>query len=120
MDGYSIVVTGSLTLIRLSDRRVILPKCKKFREAGVLAMICDSTNVFKEGVSGSELAVQDSLDALLRSIPSGRIAVTTFASNIARLKTIAYVAERNDRHVVARWPIASPNDGGCEKSGISQ
>ncbi|MAL79719.1 MAG: MBL fold hydrolase [Sneathiella sp.] len=77
-----------------------LAKMEKISEVGVLAMVCDSTNVFKEGVSGSELAVQDSLDALLKGIPSGRVAVTTFASNIARLKTIAKVAERNDRHVV--------------------
>ena len=77
-----------------------LAKMQRVSDAGVLAMICDSTNVFKEGVSGSELDVQNSLDQLLRGIPSGRIAVTTFASNIARLMTIASVAERNDRHVV--------------------
>jgi ribonuclease J len=77
-----------------------LEKMKRVSEDGVLAMICDSTNVFKEGVSGSEQDVQDSLDKLLEAIPSGRIAVTTFASNIARLMTIALVAERHDRHVV--------------------
>lgn len=77
-----------------------LEKMKRVSEDGVLAMICDSTNVFKEGVSGSERAVQESLDTLLKGIPSGRVAITTFASNIARLKTIAKVAERNDRHVV--------------------
>jgi len=77
-----------------------LSKMARVSEGGVLAMVCDSTNVFKEGVSGSELAVQKSLDSLLQEIPSGRVAVTTFASNIARLKTIAKVAERNDRHVV--------------------
>lgn len=77
-----------------------LVKMQKVSEKGVLAMICDSTNVFKEGVSGSELAVQDSLDDILGDIPTGRIAVTTFASNIARLQTIAAIAERHDRHVV--------------------
>lgn len=77
-----------------------LEKMKAVSKEGVLAMICDSTNVFKEGVSGSELAVQNSLDDLLKGIPKGRVAVTTFASNIARLMTIAKVAERNDRHVV--------------------
>jgi len=49
-----------------------LAKMQKVSEAGVLAMICDSTNVFKEGVSGSEQDVQNSLDQLLRGIPSGR------------------------------------------------
>lgn len=66
----------------------------------ILAMVCDSTNVFKEGVSGSEGDVQNSLDKLLGTITEGRVAVTTFASNIARVKTIALVAERHDRHVV--------------------
>ncbi|TNE34013.1 MAG: ribonuclease J [Alphaproteobacteria bacterium] len=77
-----------------------LSKMQKVSEDGVLAMICDSTNVFKEGVSGSELDVQNSLNELLAGIPKGRVAVTTFASNIARLKTIASIAEKNDRHVV--------------------
>ncbi|USG59626.1 ribonuclease J [Sneathiella marina] len=77
-----------------------LTKMAAVSKQGVLAMICDSTNVFKEGVSGSELDVQVNLDKLLGTITSGRIAVTTFASNIARLMTIASVAERHDRHVV--------------------
>jgi len=77
-----------------------LTKMAAVSEQGVLAMICDSTNVFKEGVSGSELDVQASLDKLLGNITTGRVAVTTFASNIARLMTIASVAERHDRHVV--------------------
>ncbi|MDF2368654.1 ribonuclease J, partial [Sneathiella sp.] len=94
-----------------------LAKMQKVSEAGVLAMICDSTNVFKEGVSGSELAVQDSLDALLREIPTGRIAVTTFASNIARLKTIAYVAERHDRHVVLVGRSLHRMTGAAKKAG---
>lgn len=66
----------------------------------VLAMVCDSTNVFKRGTSGSEGDVQDSLDKLLGSIKQGRVAVTTFASNIARLKTVATIAQKHDRHVV--------------------
>lgn len=94
-----------------------LAKMQKVSEAGVLAMICDSTNVFKEGVSGSELAVQESLDALLRNIPTGRIAVTTFASNIARLKTIAYVAERHDRHVVLVGRSLHRMTGAAKKAG---
>ncbi|WP_199899529.1 ribonuclease J [Sneathiella glossodoripedis] len=69
-------------------------------DGDVLAMICDSTNVFKSGLSGSEGDVQDSLDELLGRIKEGRVAVTTFASNIARVCTIAKIAERHDRHVV--------------------
>ncbi|WP_169569200.1 ribonuclease J [Sneathiella limimaris] len=66
----------------------------------VLAMICDSTNVFKHGVSGSEGDVKDSLDELLGRLKTGRVAVTTFASNIARVSAIAKIAEKHDRHVV--------------------
>ncbi|WP_169545603.1 ribonuclease J [Sneathiella aquimaris] len=66
----------------------------------VLAMICDSTNVFKSGTSGSEGDVQASLDRLLGTLKQGRVAITTFASNIARLKTISAIAEKHQRHVV--------------------
>lgn len=67
-------------------------------EAGVLAMICDSTNVFNEGVSGSEATVRD---GLIRTIAqfSGRVAVGCFASNVARIESIARAAEANGRHV---------------------
>ncbi|HYM31105.1 MAG TPA: ribonuclease J [Candidatus Cybelea sp.] len=68
-------------------------------EAGVLALVCDSTNVFRHGESGSESAVRDSLRELLANRP-GRIVVTTFASNIARIETVAKVAEALDRHLV--------------------
>jgi ribonuclease J len=68
-------------------------------EAGVLALVCDSTNVFNPGESGSEAAVRESLDALVAGRP-GRVAVTTFASNVARIKTVAAVAERHGRHLV--------------------
>ncbi len=69
-------------------------------DGDVLAMVCDSTNVFKSGTSGSEGDVQSSLDTLLGTLKEGRVAVTTFASNIARLKTIAAIAEKHQRHVV--------------------
>ncbi|MCF8466977.1 MAG: ribonuclease J [Sneathiella sp.] len=94
-----------------------LVKMQKVSEQGVLAMICDSTNVFKAGVSGSELDVQDSLDLILGGIPTGRIAVTTFASNIARLMTIASVAERHDRHVVLVGRSLHRMTNAAKKSG---
>ncbi|MEP3245855.1 MAG: ribonuclease J [Sneathiella sp.] len=77
-----------------------MEKMAEISEGEVLAMICDSTNVFKSGTSGSEGDVQSSLDALLGTLREGRVAVTTFASNIARLKTIASIAEKHQRHVV--------------------
>src|SRR3984957_2648056 len=54
----------------------------------VLAMICDSTNAMVEGHSGSEQDVRQVLTALIRDL-RGRVAVTCFASNVARLESIA-------------------------------
>lgn len=68
-------------------------------EGGVLALVCDSTNVFRPGQSGSEGAVRASLLKLL-SGRATRIAITTFASNVARIDTVAKVAEALDRHLV--------------------
>ncbi len=62
----------------------------------VLAMICDSTNVLRDGESGSEAAVRDSLMELVGGARN-RVAVTCFASNVARLGTIAAVAAAHGR-----------------------
>lgn len=68
-------------------------------DAGVLAMVCDSTNVFNREESGSEGGVRDSLMTLLADRP-GRVVVTTFASNAARLDSVARVAEATGRRLV--------------------
>jgi ribonuclease J len=60
-------------------------------EKGVLALVCDSTNAMVEGHSGSELDVRRSLSALVRDL-SGRVAVTCFASNVARMESVALAA----------------------------
>ncbi|MCL2429139.1 MAG: ribonuclease J [Alphaproteobacteria bacterium] len=67
-------------------------------EAGVLTMVCDSTNAMIEGHSGSEHDVRQSLSALIRGL-QGRVAVTCFASNIARIATIACAAREAGRSV---------------------
>jgi ribonuclease J len=67
-------------------------------ERGVLAMICDSTNAMVEGHSGSEAEVRQSLTALLRGV-RGRVAVTCFASNVARLESVAVAAHEAGRSV---------------------
>ncbi|HET8997786.1 MAG TPA: ribonuclease J [Acetobacteraceae bacterium] len=67
-------------------------------QRGVLAMICDSTNAMVEGHSGSEHEVRTSLCALIRGI-RGRVAVTCFASNVARMESIAYAARECGRSV---------------------
>ncbi|MGF1456080.1 MAG: ribonuclease J [Alphaproteobacteria bacterium] len=68
-------------------------------EEGVVAMICDSTNVLSDGASGSEALVRDSLVGLIGEL-KGRVAVTTFASNAGRLDSIARAAVANGRNVV--------------------
>jgi ribonuclease J len=65
---------------------------------GVLAMICDSTNAMVEGHSGSEAEVRQSLSVLLRDL-TGRVAVTCFASNEARLESVALAAHDAGRSV---------------------
>ncbi|VBB68601.1 Metallo-beta-lactamase family protein, RNA-specific [invertebrate metagenome] len=65
---------------------------------GVMAMIGDSTNVFTMGSSGSEADVRASLTRLFANVES-RIAVTCFASNIARLESITVAATANGRKV---------------------
>ncbi|PPQ33700.1 ribonuclease J [Rhodopila globiformis] len=65
---------------------------------GVLAMVCDSTNAMVEGHSGSELDVRNSLSALIRDL-TGRVAVTCFASNVARMESIALAAQDAGRSV---------------------
>jgi len=67
-------------------------------DKGVLAMVCDSTNVFVEGESGSEATVRDNLIELIASL-QGRIAVTTFASNVARVASIVEAARLAGRSV---------------------
>lgn len=65
---------------------------------GVLAMIGDSTNVFSEGEAGSEADVRGALTAVISKC-TGRVAVGCFASNLARVESIARAAEANGRHV---------------------
>ncbi len=67
-------------------------------ERGVLAMICDSTNAMVEGHSGSEAEVRRNLAALIRDM-TGRIAVTCFASNVARIESVALAARAAGRSV---------------------
>jgi ribonuclease J len=67
-------------------------------EKGVLAMVCDSTNAMVEGHSGSEIDVRRTLSALVRDL-SGRVAVTCFASNVARMESAALAGQDAGRSV---------------------
>ena len=70
----------------------------KLGDEGVLALVCDSTNALVPGSSGSEAKVRESLTQLIGTL-KGRIAVTAFASNVARLDTIAKAAKAHRRTV---------------------
>jgi len=73
-------------------------RLKEIGEAGVLAMICDSTNVFSIGKSGSELDVRKSLLNIMERLKK-RIIVTSFASNVARMESVFYCAEKTGRQI---------------------
>ena len=67
-------------------------------DRGVLAMVCDSTNTFQETASGSESSVHPGLLEQVNKA-KGRVLVTTFASNAARLETIGRVAVESGRQL---------------------
>ncbi len=66
---------------------------------GVKALICDSTNVFSTAPGRSEASIGDHVAELMKDA-EGMVVATTFASNIARLKTLAIAAQKADRSVV--------------------
>lgn len=72
---------------------------KRLGDEGVLALICDSTNALREGVSPTENSVSQSIAELISSAP-GRVAITTFSSNIGRIRSIAQAAEKAGRKVM--------------------
>src|SRR5580698_4833425 len=74
-------------------------RLKALGEEGVLALICDSTNVLREGESPSEADVAKSLTELV-SEAKGRVIVTTFASHVARLRAAAQAGLANGKQVI--------------------
>ncbi|MGA0394655.1 MAG: ribonuclease J [Rhodospirillales bacterium] len=72
---------------------------RRVGDDGVLAIVCDSTNVFQPGTSGSEADLLSSLQDIISKCTQ-RVLVTCFASNVARLETIAKAAQANGRDVV--------------------
>ncbi|RXT44777.1 ribonuclease J [Bradyrhizobium betae] len=74
-------------------------RLRELGEEGVLALIGDSTNAVRDGRSPSEAEVAQTIINLVKSA-KGRVAVTTFASNVARIKAVADAAKAADREVV--------------------
>ena len=71
---------------------------RRLGDEGVLAMVCDSTNVFVDGVAGSEAEVRDKMNVLIASL-KGKVAVACFASNVARMDTVIRAATACGRRV---------------------
>ena len=74
-------------------------KLRALGDAGCLAIVGDSTNSVRDGVSPSETDVARNIEALMKEA-KGRVAVTTFASNVARLRAVAQAAAACDREVI--------------------
>lgn len=74
-------------------------RLREIGDEGVLAMICDSTNALREGESPSESAVSASLGDIVKGA-KGRVAVTTFSSNVGRIRSIAIAARDAGRQVL--------------------
>ncbi|MEX2167224.1 MAG: ribonuclease J [Methyloceanibacter sp.] len=76
-----------------------IARLKALGNDGVAALICDSTNAVRDGVSPSEADVAVVLDKLIREAPR-RVAVTTFASNVARIRSVAEATSAAGRELV--------------------
>ncbi|MBO4222551.1 ribonuclease J [Bradyrhizobium neotropicale] len=74
-------------------------RLRELGDAGVLALVGDSTNAVRDGRSPSEAEVSKTIAGLVKGA-KGRVAVTTFASNVARIKAVADAARIADREVV--------------------
>ena len=72
---------------------------RRLGDEGVLALICDSTNAMRDGEAPSERDVSESLASLI-SKAKGRVAITTFSSNVGRIRSIAQAAEKVGRKVM--------------------
>jgi ribonuclease J len=78
--------------------RVDVEMIRRLGDEGVLAMVCDSTNVFVDGVAGSEADVRDKLAELIKTLRN-KVAVACFASNVARVDSVIRAAEAAGRRV---------------------
>ncbi|MCC2112042.1 MAG: ribonuclease J, partial [Hyphomicrobiales bacterium] len=109
-EAHSLVIrTDAGTALHTGDWKIdadpvvgAVTDAEKFRAIGrdgIDALICDSTNVLREGVSASEGEVAKVLDELIAKAPA-RVAVTTFSSNVARIRSVAVAAKKAKREVV--------------------
>ncbi|WP_407966100.1 ribonuclease J [Bartonella sp. C271] len=109
-EAVSLAITTSLgNVIHTGDWKIdhtpslgAITNEERFRalgNKGVLALLCDSTNALQDGISPSEQQVQESISEIILKA-RGRIAITTFASNIGRIRSIALAAASVGRQVL--------------------
>ncbi|GGD76368.1 ribonuclease J [Croceicoccus mobilis] len=89
-------------------------------DEGVLALVCDSTNVFNPNPSGSEGAVRAALDAEIARHQDKRVVVTTFASNVARLQTLGQAARDTGRQLCVAGRSLDRIIGAAQANGYLQ
>ncbi len=95
----TVVMTGDFKIDpTASDGMIDLARLGELGKQGVLALLCDSTNVERQGYTPSENIVAESLDRQFKDC-SQRIVVTTFASNMHRIQAVINVAHRHGRKV---------------------
>ena len=82
----------------LIGKNINSKRLKEIGKEGVITMICDSTNVFSAGRAGSELDVRKNMLKVTERI-NKRIIITSFASNVARMETAFYCAEKIGRQI---------------------
>lgn len=100
-DLGTVVHTGDFKLDRTPTMgaAVDLEPFRKLGNEGVLALACDSTNVFLAGRSASESVLVPNIERVIREA-KGAVAATTFASNVGRLQTLANAAQSQGRSIV--------------------
>jgi len=79
-------------------QRTDVDMIRRLGDEGVLAMVCDSTNVFVDGSAGSEGEVRTAMTRLISTL-KGKVAVACFASNVARVDSVVRAAEAAGRRV---------------------
>ena len=100
-----------------------IDRFRQIGDEGVDVLVCDSTNVLREGHSPSETEISDNL-AQIMGEAKGRVAITTFASHVGRITSIAQAARANGREIVVAGRamhniIAAAREVGLLKEGNS-
>ena len=95
----TVIMTGDFKIDpTATDGMIDLARFGALGNEGVLALLCDSTNVDRQGYTPSENIVAESLDRQFKNCDQ-RIVVTTFASNMHRIQSVLATAHRYGRKV---------------------